>query len=393
MKNKKKMNMLQIFAAPENITAAKDLEPAISVDFTSRIHSNITELQNLLGIVELDPMNEGTTIKMYKMEQVNTPEQVAEGEEITLTKIKRTLANTVELTLNKYRKQTTAEAIQKSGRDVAINKTDEKLISNIQKTIKKDFYSVLATGTGKASGTNLQSALSAAWGAVTKFYEDEDATPIYFVSSDDVADYLSTAQVTMQTAFGMSYIENFLGLGTTVIAPSLPKGKLIATAKENLRGAYVPATSGDLGVSFGLISDSTGLVGMTHAVATSNASIETLIFTGVVFYPELLDGVVVSTIGTSEVLETLTVTSAAGTNPGDTKITVLPTLISGNSYKYKVAANPTMPTYDATCTTGYTAWDGTSDITATSGQKIVIVEVDSNNKAKKAGIATVTAKA
>ncbi|MBU9728044.1 hypothetical protein KTH90_18705 [Lachnospiraceae bacterium ASD4241] len=197
----------------------------------------------------------------------------------------------------------------------------------------------------------------------------------------------------MQTAFGMSYIQDFLGLGTLVVAPSLPAGKLIATAKENLRGAYVPAGSGDLATSFGLTADATGLIGMTHATTTGNASIETLMFSGVIFYPEFMDGVIVSTIKDAEVLDELTVTSAAGTASGDTKITVVPALTSGNSYKYKVAANPTLPAYNATCTTGYSAWDGTADITAATGQKIVIVEVDVANKAKKAGMTTVTAKA
>ena len=83
--------------------------------------------------------------------------------------------------------------------------------------------------------------------------------------------------------------------------------------------------------------------------------------------------------------------SEAGTSTGKTKITVTPALTSGNSYKYKAAANPTIPEYDAVCTSGYTAWNGTDEITATTGQKIVIVEVDSANKAKKAGIATITA--
>lgn len=92
-------------------------------------------------------------------------------------------------------------------------------------------------------------------------------------------------------------------------------------------------------------------------------------------------------------LTDLTVTSVAGTSTGKTKITVTPALASGNSYKYKTAANPTMPEYDAVCTSGYTAWNGTDEITATTGQKIVIVEVDSANKAKKAGIATIASMA
>lgn len=89
----------------------------------------------------------------------------------------------------------------------------------------------------------------------------------------------------------------------------------------------------------------------------------------------------------------LTVTSEAGTASGKTKITVEPTLGDGNGYKYKAAANPTVPEMGASCTTGYTAWDGTAEITATTGNKIVVVEVDANNKCVGAGIATVTSAA
>lgn len=287
---------LQLFAAETNTTTTTDLEPAISIDCVSKLSSNIVELQKVLGITELEPMTAGTTIKIYKMEQVNTPEQVAEGETITLTKINRTLARTVELVLKKFRRNTTAEAIQKTGREIAINKTDGKLISSIQKGIKKDFYSMLLEGTGTASGATFQAALAAAWGAVTKFYEDEDATPIHFVSSDDVADYLGTAQVTLQQAFGMSYIEDFLGLGTVVINPNMTKGKVASTAKENLHGAYIPANTGDVAKTFGLTSDKTGLVGMTHQPVSGNATVDTLAMSGVVFYPELLDGVIITEI-------------------------------------------------------------------------------------------------
>lgn len=290
----KKMN-LQLFAEA-NITATADLEPAISVDCVSKITHNITELQKVLGITEMEAMAAGTAIKIYKMEQVNTPEQVAEGETIALTKIEKKLARTVDLVLKKFRRNTTAEAIQRVGRDVAINQTDEKLLSGIQKGIKKDFYAMLAEGTGTASGIGLQAALASAWGAVKKFYEDEDATPIYFVPSADLAEYLGAASVTMQQAFGLSYIQDFLGLGTVVVSPTLEKGKVIATAKENLHGAYIPANSGDVATTFGLTSDATGLVGMTHQPITGNATVDTLAMSGVVFYPELLDGVIVAEI-------------------------------------------------------------------------------------------------
>lgn len=94
----------------------------------------------------------------------------------------------------------------------------------------------------------------------------------------------------------------------------------------------------------------------------------------------------------SSQLGELTVQSVEGETVGTTKITVTPEIEEGHSYKYKVAANPTMPTYDQVCTSGYTNWNSTDEITATTGQKIVVVEVDSENKAKKAGQATITSK-
>lgn len=286
---------LQKYAAETNTTLTTDLEPAISIDFTSRIVSNIKELQEVLGVSELVPMSAGTDIKIYKMTKTNTPSQVREGEDIPLTKIERKLANTISLTLNKYRKNTTAEAIQKVGRDMAINKTDEKMTFEIQKDIKKSFYDTLKTGSGSASGTNLQTALAALWAKLQEYYEDMDIDPIYFVNPTDVSDYLGTSQITMQNAFGFTYIENFLGLGTAMITPKAEKLKPIATAKQNLNGAYVPM-SGDLGQTFNLTSDETGLVGMTHQNVLKNASVDTLLLSSVKFYPEFIDGVFKATI-------------------------------------------------------------------------------------------------
>ena len=87
----------------------------------------------------------------------------------------------------------------------------------------------------------------------------------------------------------------------------------------------------------------------------------------------------------------LTVTSAAGSASGKTAITVSETLGAGNSFKYKVAANPTIPAVGDTCSAGYTNWNGSDEITAETGKTIVIVEVDGDNKAVRVGTAVVTA--
>ena len=294
----KKFN-LQLFAAAEGVITTGDIEPAISIDCVSRITGNINELQKVLGIAEMDAMASGTAIKIYKLECDGLAEQVGEGEDIKRTKVTRKLARTIELGLNKYLKTTTAENIQKVGRNKAINQTDDKVISLIQKDIKERFYKEAFTVEGdklSATGTTLQGVLAKAWGALKTRFEDEDVTPIYFVSVDDVADYLGNAQVTMQTAFGFSYIENFLGLGTVVVTPQLAKGVVKATAKENLHGAYIPMSSGDVANTFNLTSDTTGYIGMNHTTASGNATVDTLIMAGVVFYPEFADGIVEGTI-------------------------------------------------------------------------------------------------
>ncbi len=294
MKNRE-FRLLQLFAE-EGTTTTTDMAPAISVDFTSRISINIVELQKLLGITDLIPMSAGTDIKIYKWEVGALADQVGEGETIGLTKIKRVLANTISLSLDKYRRNTTAETIQKVGRNIAINQSDEKLVGQVQKKTKKSLYEALKKGTGAVTGENLQKVLANLWAKLQEYYEDEDVTPIYFINQQDVADYLGTAQITMQTAFGFTYIENFLGLGTAIISPQVTAKNPIATAKENMRGAYVPM-SGDVAQTFSLMADSTGLVGMTHAVKSSDASIDTLLMSCVKFFPEFQDGVFIGTIG------------------------------------------------------------------------------------------------
>lgn len=94
-------------------------------------------------------------------------------------------------------------------------------------------------------------------------------------------------------------------------------------------------------------------------------------------------------------LLSMTVTSAAGTASGDTKITISNyTPTAEESYMYKVATGtaPAIARGDVPDST-WSAWDGTSDITAATGKKITVVSVDGTGRALAAGSATVTAKA
>lgn len=282
-------------AAPTNTIVKADIEPAISIDHTNRLVEGIQTLQRILGISDMTPMAEGTLVKQYKVTKKNTPNQVGEGETIALTKVERKLANTYEMGLKKYRKSVTAESIQRNGYEHAVNDTDEKLVAEVRKDIKADFFTMLGTGTGTATGGNLQKALAALWGKLQVRFEDMDVTPVFFINPTDVADYLGDAQISTQNAFGFSYVENFLGLGDALLSASVPAKGPIATVKENMNGVYIPA-GGDLARAFGLTVDASGLVGMMHDAQSSNAALDTLIMDGVLFYPEEVDGVFKATI-------------------------------------------------------------------------------------------------
>jgi hypothetical protein len=289
------------------VTASTDLAPDISIDYVNRFSQGVQRLRKLLGMTNLMPVSDGGTVKTYKYTKDIKAGNVAEGEYIPLSKVSRTLDQTITLTLNKWRRNTTAEAVQSKGRDRAINDTDAKFVSGLQGNIKSDLLSAV-TGTLKTApeGKTLQAALANMWAALETIFEDydgfgdidDDGVPpfVFFVNPTDVSTYLGTATITTQTAFGMSYIKDFLGLGTTFTSAKVPAGTVFGTAAQNLNIAYVPASGGDLAQTFGLTSDETGMLGMTHAVITTNASIDTLVMGGVKVFPEVSDAVLKGTI-------------------------------------------------------------------------------------------------
>ena len=275
-----------------NTTVTTDVAPAISIDLVNNLEKNISSLMELLGVTDLEPIAEGNTIKIYSTTVGTIPAQVAEGDEIPLTKVTLAEGTPIVMTLKKYRKLVTAESIQKVGREKAIYATDRALIGAVRGDIKSDFFTALATGSGTATaGSNLQTQLANNWGAMQVFYKDYgDVRPIHFVNPLDVATYLGSATISTQNAFGFSYVEDFLGLGTVIIANGVTAGNVISTAKENLHCAYVPA-NGALGAEFELTADESGLVGITHDRVNDRASIGSLMMTGVTFFAEDLLGV------------------------------------------------------------------------------------------------------
>lgn len=282
----------------EGTTKNANLVKLQDVDFSLRFGYSVKKLIEALGITRKLPKTAGTVLKVYKVTGELKDGNVAEGETIPLSEYKTTYEPIGEVTLEKYRKETTAEAISGKGYKQAVIDTDQKMLQDIQRGIRKKFFDFLATGTCAVTGTGLQATLAQCWGQLQVLFEDDTIESVYMLNPLDIADYLANAQVSTQTAFGMTYIENFLGLGTVFLNTSVPKGKVYATAKENIVLYYIPVNGADLGEAFTFVSDETGYIGVHHEADYTNLTADTTAVSGVGLFAENISGVVVGTIGT-----------------------------------------------------------------------------------------------
>lgn len=284
-------------AAEANLIKKADLARAREIEFTYNFSEGVRKLMEALGVTRKIAKQAGTVLKAYKASGTLENGAVAEGDTIPLSKYKTDPVSLGEITLKKWRKATSAEAIVERGYDQAVEMTTDRMLRDVQKAIRADLFTFLATGTGTASGADFQAVLAQAWGQLQVKYEDDAIQAVYFVNPLDIADYLAEASISTQTAFGMTYVEDFLGLGTVIMNASVPKGKVYATAKENIVLYYIPVNGADLGEAFDFTSDETGYIGIHETPDYTNMTASDTVVNGMVFFAERIDGVIVGTIG------------------------------------------------------------------------------------------------
>lgn len=284
-------------AAETNLIKKTDLARVREVEFTFMFSESLQKLIEALGVTRKIPKQAGTVLKAYKATGTLEDGNVAEGELIPLSHYQTEPINFGEITLKKWRKATSAEAIIEKGYDQAVTMTTDAMLKDVQKGIRKTFFDFLATGTGTAAGATFQATLAQTWGQLETLFEDDDIQAVYFMNPLDVADYLASAQISLQTVFGMSYVQNFLGLGTVFFNSSVPKGKIYATAVDNLVLYYIPANGADLGEVFTFTFDELGLIGIHEQPDYDNMTAKDTVVSGIILFAERIDGVVVGTIG------------------------------------------------------------------------------------------------
>lgn len=273
-----------------------DLARVREIDFTLMFTESLRKLTEALGVTRKVAKQAGTVLKTYKATGTLEDGKVAEGETIPLSKYTTEAVNYGEIGIQKWRKATSAEAIIERGYDQAVGMTTARMLKDVQKAIRKDFFTFLGTGTGTATGAGLQAALAQTWGKLQTLFEDDDIQAVHFINPLDIADYLATATITTQTAFGMTYIEDFLGMGKVFMNSSVPKGTIYSTAQDNLVLYYVPVNGADLNEAFSFTSDETGYIGIHEEPDYTNMTASDTVVNGMTLFAERLDGVVKTTI-------------------------------------------------------------------------------------------------
>ena len=224
-----------------------------------------------------------------------------EGDFIARSKysVTRTLIGEVEF--RPYAKQTTAQAILKSGFERSVLRTDRKSAQQLRSAIISEFFRFLANGTGLACPAdagdtwNLQQTLAYTHGRLGDVLEtaDEEAEEgvVTFVNRMDAAGYLGDGTITTQDAFGLTYLSSFLGTPNVVLTNRVAPHSVFATPVDNIHVYGLDFGSlGDAGLVYA--TNDYGLIGVHHEPDYNYGSVETFLVRGAKFVPEVTDFIV-----------------------------------------------------------------------------------------------------
>lgn len=387
---------LQLFAAPTNLTGQAQIQTkAREIDFVTSFSKNMQALLDVMGISRMIRKENGSKLSVKTASGTLQSGDVAEGEEIPLSQYQviETVYDT--LKIEKYRKAVSIEAVAERGYDVAVQMTDDEFKSDLQNTVTAKFYKQLKSGSLAGHESTWQMAVAMAIGKVIDKFQKmhRTATDVaLWVNTLDLYKYVGGASVTIQSAFGFKYIENFMGAKVTFISSEIPENTVIATPLNNIVAYYVdPADSEFSRAGLSYTTDGqTGFIGFHTQGNYDRAISDMFAIMGVRIFCEYLDAIAYIAVGSADTqtLNTLTASTVVGSATGKQVVTVEEGL-SGmhNTYKIKVAASATDVTYGMDVKS-WTKWDGVSEIDAAASKVITIVECDGNYKAVASGTVT-----
>ena len=271
-------------------------------DFVTRFGTSWQALQEILGIMRPIKKEAGTKLVSYTASVELESGAVNPGAVIPYSKATVVESFKDDLTLDKYAKAVTIEDVDKYGADVAVQKTDEAFLNELQSEVLTDFYTVLQDDTDAMTGTEatFQMAVAIAIGKVRdkfKKMHKNASNIVVFVNTLDAYAYLGAADISIQSLFGIDYVQNFMGATTMILSSDIEQGAVIAIPADNLVLYYVdPSTEfAKLGLVY-TTDGETNLIGFHVQGNYGTAVGESYALKGMKLWPEYADGVAIIAI-------------------------------------------------------------------------------------------------
>lgn len=381
---------LQAFAALDNQTGTAQIQVrAREIDFVTSFGRNFQALLDVMGISKAIRKENGSVLRVRTASGTLQSGEVAEGDLVPLSQYEVTEKDFDKIKILKYKKGVTIEAIAEKGYEAAVAMTDEEFRYDLQNVVLNKFYDQLKAGSLVGHETSWQMAVSMAIGRVRDKFETMGRTATgtaVWVNTLDAYKYLGAAEISMQTAFGMNYVQDFLGADVVFISSQIPEDVVIATPLNNLVAYYVdPSDSEFARAGLAYTTDpNTRFIGFHTQGNYDRVISEMDAIMGLQIFAEYQDAIAYIAVGSSDtqILGNLTVTSAEGSVSGTTQLSVEPGLSSiNNVYKYKINSSAAEEVTYGMNVQSWTRWDGKSEIAVTNGYHVTVVEADPNYKA------------
>lgn len=273
------------------------------IDFVTRFGKNWEALRRIMGIMRPIRKAPGSTLISYQTTVTLADGDVPAGALIPYSKVEITQTYKEDISIEKYAHAVPIEDVAKYGAEVAIQKSDEEFQSELQMKILTDFYAFLNTGTLTSNAATWQKALAKAKGDVLNKFATMRKTVtevIGFANLNDAYEYLGEASITVQTAFGVNYVENFLGYRTLFLCPDvdIARNKVIAVPAQNIDLYYIDPSDSEfarLGLRYA-VAGQTNLIGFATEGKYDTATGASYALMGTKLWAEFLDGIAIVTV-------------------------------------------------------------------------------------------------
>lgn len=288
---------------PNTITTENFDLQAKAVDLADRFDANWEALREILGIMRPIRKAPGTRLISYKatVNMNDTPH--VEGDEVPLSSVNLEEVSHKDLALKPDRKRVTAEAVLKYGAKLAVQKTDDAFLNEIQGGILDEFYAFALTGTLKDNFDTFQMAIAMAVAKVKHKFKQmrlNYSNVVVFVNTLDVGRYQGTEKISLQTKAGIEYAKDFTGVDTLIVSSEIPEGTVVAIPVDNIILYYVDPSDGDfkeLGLNYQTGMGETNLIGVAKTAEYGRVSGDTHVLHGLTLWAEYLDAIAVVTFG------------------------------------------------------------------------------------------------